>query len=248
VKGISIMSKYITGQEILERWGIIEAELLAYLKNGLEVYRKTGDIFDCPDKYNLKKRLENINRGIAKIVDPDFPENLSHWDKKRLLYYEGPPESVLHRLKSERPKIKKKFEALENKKKDKNCCSWFYLELPDSEEEVEKLIDKVVNSYFLKVDVLKKLGPAKKGAGKLFANTQTGKKLRPVQRHKIECRRIAAELWNKDPSITIEDMVRKDEINSVSAPKIYGKKTLRNWIKDLCPNRTPGRRPKKVKN
>jgi hypothetical protein len=40
--------------------------------------RKTGDIFDCPDKYNLKKRLENINRGIAKIVDPDFPENLSH--------------------------------------------------------------------------------------------------------------------------------------------------------------------------
>jgi hypothetical protein len=66
--------------------------------------------------------------------------------------------------------------------------------------------------------------------------------------HKIECRKIAAEIWNKDPSITIEDMVRKDEINSVSAPKIYGKKTLRNWIKDLCPNRTPGRRPKKVKN
>jgi hypothetical protein len=238
-----MVSKYIKGQEILERWGIIEAELLEYLKNGLEVYRKTGDIIDCPDKYNLKKRLENINRTIAKIVDPDFPENLSYWDKQRLLYYEGLPE--LHRLKSEKPKIKKKLKALENKKKDKNCCSWFYLELPDSEEEAEKLIDKVVNSYFLKEDVLKKLGPAKKDAGKLFANTQTGKKLSPVQRHKIECRRIAAELWNKDPSITIADMVHKDEINLVSDPKNYNGKTLRNWIKDLCPDRTPGRRPKK---
>ena len=30
-----------------------------------------------------------------------------------------------------------------------------------------------------------------------------------------------------------------------SEGKIYAEKTIRNWIKELCPNRSPGRRPNK---
>jgi hypothetical protein len=71
------------------------------------------------------------------------------------------------------------------------------------------------------------------------------KKLRPNQRHKIECRKIAAKIWENDPTITIADMIYRDEIAKVSTPKTYNEKTLRNWIKDLCPNRSRGRRPKK---
>lgn len=73
----------------------------------------------------------------------------------------------------------------------------------------------------------------------------TEKKLRPSQRHKIECRKIAKILWEKDPTITIADMIYKDELNKVLDGKTYSEKTIRSWIKDLCPNRSPGRRPKK---
>jgi hypothetical protein len=71
------------------------------------------------------------------------------------------------------------------------------------------------------------------------------KKLRPNQNHKIEYRKVAESLWEKNPTITITDMCYKDEINEISDPKQYSEKTIRNWIKDLCPNRSPGRRPKK---
>lgn len=242
------MSKYITGQEILEHWEIKSFELFDYVKNGLKVYTRTGRDFDCPPKYNLKTKLDNIDNWIAKMEHPDFPKNLLDLDEERWAYerltYDA-PQIVLRQLKQTKIDIIKKLEIVEMKKDKKNRCSWYYCDLPDSEKEAEQVIDDIVNSSFLKEDVSEILGPAKKDAGKLSANTQKEKKLRSNQRHKIECRKIAAEIWNKDSSITIEDMVRKDEINLVSAPKIYGKKTLRNWIKDLCPNRTPGRRPKK---
>lgn len=71
------------------------------------------------------------------------------------------------------------------------------------------------------------------------------KKLRPDQKHKIECMKVAEKLWKKDPTITIADMCFKNEINEIFEGKTYSDKTIRNWIKHLCPNRSPGRRPKK---
>ena len=72
-----------------------------------------------------------------------------------------------------------------------------------------------------------------------------GKKLRPNQKHKIECRKIASKIWENDPKVTIADMILRDEIAKVCETKVYCETTLRNWIKDLCPDRSPGRRPKK---
>jgi hypothetical protein len=71
------------------------------------------------------------------------------------------------------------------------------------------------------------------------------KKLRPNQLHKLKCREVAQKIWKEDPSITIADMIHKDEINEVCDGKVYTEKTIRNWIKDLCPDRSPGRRRKK---
>lgn len=69
------------------------------------------------------------------------------------------------------------------------------------------------------------------------------RRLRPSQRHKAACRKVAASLWGKDPSITIAAMIQKDEIRDACEGKVYKEKTIRRWIKDLCPNRKPGRRP-----
>jgi hypothetical protein len=73
----------------------------------------------------------------------------------------------------------------------------------------------------------------------------TPKKLRPNQRHKVECRAIAKELWTKDPTVTITAMIYSNEINGAFNGRVYAERTIRDWIKDLCPNRSPGRRPKK---
>jgi len=62
-------------------------------------------------------------------------------------------------------------------------------------------------------------------------------------KHKADCREVAKHLWSENPSRTIEDLIRSDEINLVLEGVPYMEKTLRNWIKDFCPDRTPGRRP-----
>jgi hypothetical protein len=40
-------------------------------------------------------------------------------------------------------------------------------------------------------------------------------------------------------------MIWKDKINEVFEGRVYKEKTIRNWIKDLCPDRSPGRRSKR---
>ena len=74
------------------------------------------------------------------------------------------------------------------------------------------------------------------------------KKLRTVQKHKIKCREVAEKIWRENPTITISGMIDKQEILDVtkrSDGNNYLEKTVRNWIKNLCPNREPGRRPEK---
>jgi hypothetical protein len=71
-----------------------------------------------------------------------------------------------------------------------------------------------------------------------------GKKLRPSQRHKMECRKVAERLWKENPKMTIADICHHNDINRIFDGKVYAEKTIRNWIKDLCPNRRAGRRPK----
>jgi hypothetical protein len=62
-------------------------------------------------------------------------------------------------------------------------------------------------------------------------------------RHRERFRSLAAYLWRRDPSLTIEDVIRAPELGEIALDdQTYGSKTLRDWIKDLCPNRSPGRR------
>jgi hypothetical protein len=53
-------------------------------------------------------------------------------------------------------------------------------------------------------------------------------------------------MWQKHLDWTIHKMIESNEVNAATTPRVYKEKTLRNWIKDLSPNRLPGRRPQKV--
>ena len=81
----------------------------------------------------------------------------------------------------------------------------------------------------------------------LFEEERKGSELpRESQRHRERCRALAAHLWECDPQLTIADMIHSDAINRHGCENhIYGKDALRDWIKDLRPNRRPGRRPEK---
>ena len=80
----------------------------------------------------------------------------------------------------------------------------------------------------------------------LFNNKSTKiRELKTTQRRKERCRAIAELLWKENQNITIADMICKDQITKIGCEETkYGEKVLRDWIKNLCPNRNPGRRPK----
>ena len=82
---------------------------------------------------------------------------------------------------------------------------------------------------------------------KVYQCVRTKKATRPAFNHKKACRQIAREKWEQDPDITIADMCVSNEIANACDGVVYPEATLRKWIKDLCPNRKPGRRPKKKK-
>jgi hypothetical protein len=71
------------------------------------------------------------------------------------------------------------------------------------------------------------------------------KKLRPNQLAKRKCGNIAEKIWEKDPQITIAEMINHPDLiphTKKKDGKFYAEKTVRNWIKELCPDRSPGRR------
>lgn len=61
-----------------------------------------------------------------------------------------------------------------------------------------------------------------------------------------KCREIATRIWDRQPNFTIAAMVNHSEIiRQAKKPdgSSYSEMTIRNWIRDLCPNPKPGRRP-----
>jgi len=223
-----MVSKYFTGKEILKRKKITSFELFEYVRNGLKPYTKIGRIFECPDHNNLKMRLDAINSWIEALQHPDYPKNLGSWDKERVNANSG-RAMFLYELEQDKVVISKKMEKLSLKSEKESNWSWYYCDLPYSDKEAERIVDNVVNSYFKKDDVSKII--------------VSKKKLSPCQRHKESCRRVAEEIWEKEPTLTIVAMCKRPEIIDACEGIIYkGKHTIRNWVNDLCPNRKKGRR------
>ena len=121
-------------------------------------------------------------------------------------------------------------------------------QLPD-----DKLYDSVLNPLaFLKWAAEKEILPPYV-IGALSAEQQavlegvgTSELKNVNQRHRERCRAVAECIWRKEPDLTIEDMIHHDDINGIACEnRTYAAKTLREWLKDLCQNRQPGRRPVK---
>jgi hypothetical protein len=154
--------------------------------------------------------------------------------------------------------------------KDKNkeyYLSLFKSDLKRTPKQQEELMEILLDSYYSEnqvVSIAEKapfpLGPPASPSLSYFASSSSSlspsfnqslspvKKLKPKkQKIREEVRKKAQELWEKDPTITIADMAYKFLVDIAKKPNggVYSESTLKKWIKDLCPNRKPGRRPKK---
>jgi len=61
-----------------------------------------------------------------------------------------------------------------------------------------------------------------------------------------KCREIAKRIWDRQPDFSIAAMINHSQIiHQAKKPdgSSYSEMTIRNWIRDLCPNPKPGRRP-----
>ena len=182
----------------------------------------------------LKEELR-LFRPPAAVLKAKEKKELTKWDADQIgkyaLFRQRYHADSLEKAVPEKEKEIKELEKELTKVKDD---SWKAYCLPKSETERREILNLVVDSLYLREDA------EMYSAGKLYPR----KKQRPEQKHRDECRNVADKLWKEDPSITIVDMAHREEINAVFGGKTYTEKTIREWIKDRCPNRLPGRRRK----
>jgi len=100
-------------------------------------------------------------------------------------------------------------------------------------EQLEKFASKTPKEELERQDALKGL------YRELRAFTEPK---RSNQRHRLKVREIAKTLWQKNPDWTIQKLIENDEVKAATRPREYSVRTLRSWIKDLAPDRRPGRR------
>jgi hypothetical protein len=139
-----------------------------------------------------------------------------------------------------------------------NGSSWEGFELPEDPDLSARFIGALLNSFYLRDEVYNRLSPQSELAPdqepvqpvQIFEQVEKAvkqQKLRPAQRHRLACREAAEKIWKEDPTLTIEDMIDRKEITDACQGAAYIRKTIRNWVNDLCPKRNPGR-PKNKKN
>jgi hypothetical protein len=91
-----------------------------------------------------------------------------------------------------------------------------------------------------------------KGSKKVLfedADNLKSKKLRPCQKHREQVRKVAKDLWRKDPTMIYGDIYKHEEMEKLfktfHRSKPYVEKTISGWINDLNPDRSGGRPQKK---
>jgi hypothetical protein len=241
------MSKWISGAELLSRWDIKSVELFDYVRKGLRPHSILGKPMAPPNVSEKlgyleewEKELETLKR-LCKSPMDSRPVVRMRQEKDRK-----------ERIKKV-PHLEKKIKTLKEELSQIDTHSWENYTLTSSEQETRELIRGLTRALFevanvKEIETRYGLVPKKE---RHSADRSAEKKLRPNQKQRIKCREVAEELWKADPTVTITAMIEHEDIVEASKRtdgNLYLEKTVRNWIKDLCPNRSPGRRPNKAKN
>lgn len=69
----------------------------------------------------------------------------------------------------------------------------------------------------------------------LDKTTQVYAASRSNQKARIACQTIAINLWKKDPTMTIADMIKRPEIQDLGGAKSYVSDVVRRWLSEVAP-------------
>ena len=243
------MSKYISGEDLLDKWDIYPVELIEYIKTGqLRPYSQSGKLIPHPYYQpmsvieDLRKTFKYYSSSVKKVTKNDQEKIKKEKDPVAAIGL-GLTTISSSILAMDYGRKLSQYESV-----SRELLGWKNFELPQYEQESEKILQLLIDSLYLndEVSAIEKIARQRKvtNTGNML-NDSKEKKLRPNQRHKLQSREIAEKLWGKDPTITIADMINEPEIIAACDDKFYIEKTVRDWIKDLCPNRKPGRRSEK---
>mgnify|MGYP001828716259 CR=1 FL=1 len=244
------MSKWFSGSELTERWGIPGFELFNYIIKGLQPYdRETGQPVPSPEIQSKMKELrysrDLLKKGFLGEKNPAIILAIKHLRRSK---EENRIFEALERWdrRSQREILKKRIKTLENEIYVAGDTWKGYCQ-PDPKKERLRLVSEVLK-YIYKSDDVENVEKLYNLAQKESIETdqiglpETKKALRPNQRHKNDVREVATALWQSNPKLTIPEIANKGEIESACEGKRYAEKTIRKWIKDLTPNPSAGRR------
>jgi hypothetical protein len=133
------------------------------------------------------------------------------------------------------------MQAIEN-------SNWNEFELPQDHDLAACIVDGLANSHYRADEVDRLLPGHTESPEERKPPAVKSKIARSVhsQEHIQKCRKIAMQVWDQEPDLTIAGMINRSEmIRQAMRPDgtPYSEMTVRAWIRDLCPNRKPGRRP-----
>jgi len=235
------MSKYITGQDIITDLGLKPVELFEdYVAKGLQPYNHHGQPFTPAAVIAQLYDVPAHRTKMTELYDTSYE---IEEDYDRGMFVENNIIPLGDYIRNAEARIKE-FQGV----------GWTDLKLPPYPQEADSILNALANAYFLIAELNRMLTP-KKGHIDIdpaedpppLPRAEKIQKERPSQRHRRQCREVAEKIWAENPDITIADLVVSDEITQSCDGHIYQEKTIRGWINDLCPNRSPGRRKKKDK-
>jgi hypothetical protein len=248
------MSDWYRGLKLMELWEIEDFELLSFMMQGLQPYDEFLRPISPPNIIGLKRQIQGLESAIVHLdvlyaSDAEFFLKRARYDR----YGDTDYSTTKSRLEGELV-LKKNAYPWEDE------YSWTHCILPRSEPELLAQRQAIRQYLFKREDVEAfslehDLKLPTKSKNSQSTSKQAKKKLRTCQEDKNKCREIAKQKWKEDSSLTIveEDssltiveVVKCEEIKKQFG-SMYKPRTIYKWIKDLAPNRKPGRRPTKKK-
>jgi hypothetical protein len=129
-------------------------------------------------------------------------------------------------------------------------ANWDAFELPKDRDLEASFVKILIDSHYYMEEVNRFVAGNTKSDEEAKPPSAKPKLSRSIHAQECskKCREIAKRLWERQPDFTIAGMINRSEmVRQARQPdgKPYSEMTIRNWIRDLCPNRKPGRRPTK---
>jgi len=228
------MSAWIDGGQLIALFKITDSDLVQKcISQNLTPYNDQGKPIRPVDI--LIQQIEALGQELSQLDEVAW--DLTGLEREKIIENQIQPLEEL--LKS----FKLYLRSIEN-------LNWDGFELPQEHAIAACFVNRLVGSHYRADDVdrfLKRYTEPPEERKSPEVKPKLSRSVSSQERIK-KCREIAKQIWNQQPDLTIAGMINRNEIiRQATRPdgSTYSDMTVRSWIKDLCPNPKPGRRPEK---